>query len=85
MSVSYFVENMSLIELAFGTIFFVGYMKMFLDETKRRIGNRNFLLLDSLSCYLRYLQQRISKIKADGNDQELRYMFHQMLPDATRY
>jgi len=32
----------------------------------------------------RYLQQRISKIKADGNDQELRYMFHQMLPDAAR-
>jgi hypothetical protein len=32
----------------------------------------------------RYLQQRISKLKAEGNLVELRYMFHQLLPDAIQ-
>lgn len=32
----------------------------------------------------RYLQQRISKLKAEGNLVELRYMFHQLLPEAMQ-
>lgn len=48
------------------------------------IGNMSLIELAFDAKRNRYLQQRIAKIKADGKISELRYMFHQVLPDTVR-